>query len=191
MDADVVAAMAKWPNVPAVFGWLHLTARGEWRIRGEPIANAAIREFIGRNYLADAHGRWYFQNGPQRVFVSLELTPWVYRVDAQGRVTTQARATPARLKGAALLDDGRLLLVTELGPGVVDDHDSAWLLRAVTDFSGAPLNERGFERWMEGNDEAFADARRLCLEGSLVPFARLRADELPGRFGYVTAPDSD
>ncbi len=80
MDADVIAAMAKWPNVPAVFGWLQLTARGEWRIRGERIANPAIRAFIGRNYAVDSNGRWYFQNGPQRVFASLALTPWVYRV---------------------------------------------------------------------------------------------------------------
>ena len=39
MDADVLAAIAKWPDVPAVFGWLGLTAaigcaviwaRAEW-----------------------------------------------------------------------------------------------------------------------------------------------------------------
>ena len=49
MDESVVAALAKWPNVPAVFGLLALTGRGEWRLRGEPIANVAIRDFIGRN----------------------------------------------------------------------------------------------------------------------------------------------
>src|SRR5690606_15898587 len=35
MDPEVLAAIAKWPNVPAVYGWLGLTARGEWRLRGE------------------------------------------------------------------------------------------------------------------------------------------------------------
>jgi hypothetical protein len=191
MDADVVAAMAKWPNVPAVFGWLSLTARGEWRIRGERIGNEAIRAFIGRNYAGDKRGRWYFQNGPQRVYAALEATPWVYRVDAQGRVTAHTGASPRRCEGAALLDDGHLLLVTELGPGIVDDRDAAWCLRAVTDFTGLPLNERGFERWTDGRDEAFVSARLLQLDGGLVPVERLRADDLPERFGYVLTPASD
>jgi hypothetical protein len=59
MDPLVLAALAKWPDVPAVTGWLSLTARGDWRLRGEPIGNDAIRAFIGRNYASDAQGRWY------------------------------------------------------------------------------------------------------------------------------------
>jgi hypothetical protein len=188
MDADVLAAMARWPNVPAVFGWLQLTARGEWRIRGERIGNEAIRDFIGRNYAADAQGRWYFQNGPQRVYLSLELTPWVYRVDAHGRVSAHTGAVPTRLASAALLDDARLLLATELGPGVVDDRDTAWCLRAITDFTGLPLNERGFERWTDGRDEAFVKPALLNLAGDLVRIERLRTTDLAQRFGFVADP---
>jgi len=188
MDPDVIAAMARWPNVPAVFGWLQLTARGEWRIRGERIANDAIRAFIGRNYAVDPHGRWYFQNGPQRVFVSMALTPWVYRVDADGRVGTHTGLVPARLATAALLDDGHLLLATDLGPGVIDDRDTAWALRAVTDFTGLPLNERGFERWTDGRDEAFVKPALLRLDGDLTRIERLRAADLEQRFGFVADP---
>jgi len=77
MDEIVSRSMLKWPDVPAVYGWLSLDRRGNWMIktvagRFERIANAAVREFIGRNYAADAEGRWYFQNGPQRVFVALD-----------------------------------------------------------------------------------------------------------------------
>jgi len=69
MDEIVSRSMLKWPDVPAVYGWLSLDRRGNWAIktaggRFERIANAAVREFIGRNYAADAEGRWYFQNGP-------------------------------------------------------------------------------------------------------------------------------
>ena len=188
MDAEVVAAMAKWPNVPAVFGWLRLTARGEWRIRGEAIGNAAIRAFIGRNYAVDTHGRWYFQNGPQRVYAALELTPWVYRVDAQGQVSTHAGVAPTTCLGAGLLDDGHLLLLTELGAGVVDDRDTAWCLRAVTDFTGLPLNERGFERWTEGQDEAFLKPALLSLDGPLTRIERLRTADLESRYGFVADP---
>lgn len=188
MDRDVITAMARWPNVPAVFGWLSLTARGEWRIRSERIGNEAIRAFIGRNYAADAQGRWYFQNGPQRVYATLELTPWVYRVDAQGRVSAHTGAVPARCIGAALLDGGHLLLVTDLGPGVVDDRDAAWCLRAVTDFTGLPLNERGFERWTDGRDEAFVKPALLHLDGDLIRIERLRTADLEQRFGFVADP---
>ena len=85
MDQAVIRALAKWPGVPAVYGWLALDERGNWLLRGAsaggfgPIGNAALREFIGRNYARDPRGCWYFQNGPQRVYVRLACAPFVYR----------------------------------------------------------------------------------------------------------------
>ncbi len=110
MDEIVKAAMAKWPNVPAVYGWLELTARGEWRIKGEPIDNASIRDFIARNYAHDDHGNWFFQNGPQRVFVSLEATPLIYRLDESGRLQAHTGTRPRELRGVFADPEGRLLL---------------------------------------------------------------------------------
>jgi len=187
MDADVLAAIARWPNVPAVFGWLTLTARGEWRIRGERIGNDAMRAFIGRNYACDERGRWYFQNGPQRVFVELAVTPWVYRFDGRA-LATHTGVVPGKLAAAALLDDGRFVVATELGAGLIDDRDSAQFLRAVTDFAGMPLNERGVERWLEGKDEAFVAAASLALPGRAQRIERLGAGALPARFNFVKAP---
>jgi Protein of unknown function (DUF2946) len=188
LDEIVLAAIAKWPNVPAVFGWLALTARGEWRIRGERIENTAVRDFIGRNYAVDAQGRWYFQNGPQRVFVELEATPWVYRLAPGQPLLAHTGARPRALVSAALLDDGRFLLVTDLGAGLVDDRDAALLLRAVTDFAGMPLNERGIERWFEGKDEAFVAVRQLEVDSPPRRIERLRTIDLPARFRFVRAP---
>jgi hypothetical protein len=84
MDDIVIRAMAKWPKVPVVYGWLSLDRRGRWSIKSgsperpdaashgfEPVTNQKLVEFIGRNYTHDAQGRWYFQNGPQRVYVAL------------------------------------------------------------------------------------------------------------------------
>jgi hypothetical protein len=42
-------------------------------------------DFIQRNYDHDADGCWYFQNGPQRVYVELEAAPWVLRIGARAR----------------------------------------------------------------------------------------------------------
>ena len=66
MDAAVIAALAKWPNVPAVFGWLRLDRRGNWLIREQQIRQP-LAAFINRNYASDELGRHFFQNGPQRV----------------------------------------------------------------------------------------------------------------------------
>jgi hypothetical protein len=141
MDASVLAALAKWPNVPDVFGWLSLTARGEWRIRGEPIGNAAIRAFIGRNYASDNKGRWYFQNGPQRVFVTLDAMPWVIRVSdgLSAHTGTPVRACTA----AVLLDDGRIVLQTDLGAGIVDDRDNPLLLPAMHELNSLDVTVFG------------------------------------------------
>jgi len=43
MDEVVVRSIAKWPGVPAVYGWLELDRRGGWRIKGERIGNGAAR----------------------------------------------------------------------------------------------------------------------------------------------------
>ena len=80
MDEIVKQGMAKWPNVPSVYGWLGLDRRGHWLIKGERIANTIVADFIGRNYERDDRGRWFFQNGPQRVFIALDYTPFVYRM---------------------------------------------------------------------------------------------------------------
>src|SRR5215212_988120 len=80
MDDIVLRGLAKWPDVPAVYGWLTLDRRGNWLIKGDSISNAAVTAFIGRNYERDPEGRWFFQNGPQRVYVALAYTPLVYRV---------------------------------------------------------------------------------------------------------------
>jgi len=35
MDDIVKAALKKWPNVPACYGWLALDARGDWYMRDD------------------------------------------------------------------------------------------------------------------------------------------------------------
>jgi hypothetical protein len=121
MDDAVARSLARWPNVPAVYGWLELDRRGNWRIKGEKIANVALREFISRNYEADAQGRWYFQNGPQRVYVTLAYTPLVVRHEADAVFDHCGRPFAAREvyrdeEGSVLLSDG-------LKIALLDDRD--------------------------------------------------------------------
>ena len=121
MDEIVARSMARWPNVPAVYGWLQLDRRGNWRIKGERIANAALREFIARNYLADERGCWFFQNGPQRVFVELAYTPLVVHFEGEALLDHCARPF---IPGQVLLDEeGSILIEGQDSIALLDDRD--------------------------------------------------------------------
>lgn len=180
-------SMLKWPDVPAVYGWLSLDRRGNWMIKSvagrfERVANAAVREFIGRNYAADGQGRWYFQNGPQRVFVALDYTPWVYRLDDAGkRLIAHTGAEPQAFRAMFLDDGGALLLETELGIGVLLDRDLSAVLESLTDEGG-----RTAERMLE--EVAKGAGARAMLHGKNVPLASISAADAPRRFGFVARP---
>ena len=140
MDDIVKQAMHKWPNVPDCFGWLGLDERGQWFMRddgaqaqgaftsGKPgakgslLTHSKLMDFIARNYEADAQGRWYFQNGPQRVFIELQATPWVWRLASDGAITSHTGRSAQYLQ--CLLDEtGRVYLNTDLGLGLVHSMD--------------------------------------------------------------------
>ncbi|HUQ75101.1 MAG TPA: DUF2946 family protein [Burkholderiales bacterium] len=121
MDAVVAQAMAKWPNVPAVYGWLSLDRRGNWLIKGEKIANQALREFISRNYEADATGCWYFQNGPQRVYVALAYTPLVVHYDGDALIDHCGRRF--QLEQTYIDDEGSVVMQGAGTIALLDDRD--------------------------------------------------------------------
>src|SRR3954471_3969564 len=123
MDSVVARAMAKWPNVPAVYGWLSLDRRGNWLIKGERITTGALRECIARNYEAQADGRWYFQNGPQRVYVTLAYTPLV--VHYEGEALFDQRGRPFSASATFQDDEGSVLIEGEGGIALLDDRDLA------------------------------------------------------------------
>jgi hypothetical protein len=123
MDEIVARSLAKWPNVPAVFGWLSLDRRGNWLIKGERISNLALRDFIARNYEADEKGRWYFQNGPQRVYVALAYTPLVVHYDGEQLYDHCGR--PFAPSQAFQDDEGSVLVAREAKVALLDDRDLA------------------------------------------------------------------
>lgn len=160
MDPSVLRAMARWPDVPAVYGWLALDRRGNWLLKERAgggfarIGNAALREFIGRNYAPDARGCWFFQNGPQRVFATLHYTPLVLHYAGQSLLDQCDR--PARATATYLDEEGSVLLGVERGVGLLDDRDLA--------------------RFAAGLGE---DWERL---------PRVRKADVPTRFGFVSEP---
>ena len=174
MDEIVKQALKKWPNVPHCYDWLALDARGDWymrddriqaagpfpKVKGSRIQHEKLREFIERNYLHDDAGSWFFQNGPQRVYVELEAAPWVWRLQAGALGAAPALVSHTGLAAcfaSAWVDDaGRLFIDADLGFGVVHTIDMELAADAVE--AGA---------WAPGE---------------------VRFEELPGRFGYRLKP---
>jgi hypothetical protein len=173
MDDIVKAALKKWPNVPACYGWLALDMRGDWymrddrtqatgpfpKVKGSRISHGKLREFIERNYGADAQGQWYFQNGPQQVFVELEATPWVWRLTSTEENAPRLHSHTAKLANfeSAWLDEcGRLFLMTDIGLGIVHSLDMHTAAEAI--------------------------------EGGIWPVREIQFSELPHRFKYCLSP---
>ena len=145
IDKSVQKAMAKWPEVPECFGWLNLNRRAEWSIKGEKIHHVKTQRFLQRNYNFDKLGRWFVQNGPQRVFVSLEYTPRLYGFSSHSGFYIHNEAKMPVLLDFFLDEYGNLLLSTALGVGVVDDRDlsaASDLIEAVNDIP-TELSYRG------------------------------------------------
>lgn len=148
MDEHVIAAMARWPDVPAVYGWLSLSEAGQWRLHpqgdalrrpaspGESISSPQILTFMDRNYAVDPLGQWYFQNGPQRVYVRLDAAPFIVHITndtASGRLKlrTHTGLDVTRLQALHLDAHGRLYAATEHGAALVAGRDLPALLGAL------------------------------------------------------------
>ena len=198
MDDSVLEAIKRWPNVPAVFGWLSLTARGQWRLHpdgnahegsvGESISNPQILAFISRNYAHDEHGQWFFQNGPQRVYVRLDAAPWiVFADDSQATLATHTGLTIESVTDISIDDAGRLYLQTERGTGMLIDRDLPRFAQSLRTESGQSLEDW----WADGPSQARLVATspkwHACCQHLTI--TKLRADQATDRqLGFVANP---
>jgi hypothetical protein len=156
MDEIVKQAMAKWPNVPHCYGWLALDARGNWRMRderaqhfneaGDKLTNPALVGFITRNYQSDEQGRWYFQNGPQRVYLNLETTPFIARTDPVHGFVLHTGGPLGEVDAAWLTESGELLLRSGDVLAQLDDRDFAQVLPQL-ELNGRPVGDHALLGW--------------------------------------------
>jgi hypothetical protein len=193
MDDIVLRGMAKWPNVPAVYGWLSLDRRGNWLLKGERVVNPGIAAFFGRNYGHDQQGRWFFQNGPQRVYVALDYTPHIYRItatpDSTLTLTSHSGAAVTAIHAAYIDETGHLLLDTDLGVGLVHDADLEML---VPRFSRPGTRQPG-DAALAATLDALQAGEPVALELVVSGTARItvrpiRAASVAERFGFIARP---
>jgi hypothetical protein len=122
----ITKANIKWPNVPDVYNWLSLDHRGNWLIKREKIHHQGLKDFISTHYTEDSLGRWFFQNGPQRVFVTLGYTPYVLSIQSDGTTThfkTQTNKVIASFDQLWIDNEGRMLASWGRHIGLISDQD--------------------------------------------------------------------
>ena len=193
MDDIVKKAMAKWPDVPHCYGWLGLDARGAWRMRderaqhlglpGDKVIQQALLGFINRNYMVDERGCWYFQNGPQRVFLNLERTPFVARTDPQHGLVLHTGEPVTALDRVFMTEAGDVIIDAGGKIAQVDDRDVAQLVASM-EMDGASVADEALMEWLEGRAGklVFKYAGKELLAG------RVKRDEVPAFFGFVRLP---
>lgn len=206
MDTIVKQALIKWPNVPHCFGWLGLDARGAWRMQtlqnsnksasetqakklpSEKIRHPVLLDFINRNYSHDAQGRWYFQNGPQRVYIDLESTPYIARTDSSGLFVLHTGAPIARVQTVWLSEQGKIYLQdkdkNKDRVALLDDRDMAQCLAHVH-LDGSIIKDEHLLAWLETPKGA---SLSLQWQGQFIPIKHILEQNVAAHFGFIRLP---
>jgi hypothetical protein len=198
MDKIVQQAMAKWPNVPHCYGWLLLDARGAWRMRderaqasnlpGDRITNPALLQFIHRNYTHDAKGQWFFQNGPQRVYVDLEATPFILHTDPAHGLMLHTGEPFTSINSVWMTERGEFLLAGSERIAMLDDRDLAQCMDDLRIGNDVPSEEQ-LVAWLHGAGNE--SGMTWTYQGHQYPLGRILREELTVRFGFILRPDKN
>lgn len=198
MDKSVLDAMEKWPNVPAVYGWLSLNQAGLWRfhsggdyqrgVPGESISNSTLTEFIGRNYAHDERSYWFFQNGPQRVFVGLDATPWIAHLDQELHLRKQDHSLIGTVNHWYIDEQGKLYALTPEGMVLIQGRDVQSLFEQFTfqqtpEALAIPLQEEHLLQVLEQGVKL-----KLLHARYTAPFSAVKLKDIEAIGGFVAVP---
>ncbi len=202
MDNLVLQSLTKWPAVPNCFGWLALDRRGRWRIRseytqkynlpGEVIQNSNLNNFITRNYSRDQIGRYFFQNGPQRVFITLDAAPWIVRITPSNEVLQLVTQCQNEFHPQEALSDesGNIFISGITMQSILKDEGIPTFIQ-LNQPSIALLHDHDLGLF---SDLAKLDNHSCSLEsswnwlGRILPIHPIHSLEIPSKFGFNKNP---
>ena len=203
MDEQVLRSLAKWPNVPDCFGWLALDRRGQWRMRdefaqtnklpGQVIEHVAFKEYISRNYSCDSIGRHFFQNGPQRVFVTLDATPWIARIIPSNeglQLMTQCHSS-IEPSGALTDENGNIYIVGLVKQAIFQDLKNHSFTQQ-SNLTVALLHDHDLDHFSELaclREEACSFGGSWNWQGKQLPLDPIHSSELATQFHFVATPN--
>ena len=204
MDEQVLRSLIKWPNVPDCFGWLALDRRGQWRMRdeyaqsnqlaGQVIQHVALNEFISRNYACDALGRYFFQNGPQKVFITLDAAPWIARIipnEGGPQLLTQCGTLIKPL--SALSDEiGNIYIAGLISQAIAPDAVSDVFTHQES-VSVALLHDHDLDLFAEQSkvhEDACSFRGTWKWNETELPIEPIHSSELSARFHFIKKPSN-
>jgi hypothetical protein len=202
MDEQVLRSLVKWPNVPDCYGWLALDRRGQWRMRnefaqennlpGQVIEHHALKEFISRNYASDPLGRYFFQNGPQRVFISLDTTPWIARIIPDNQELQLMTQCHTSIQPSAALSDenGNIYIVGLIDQMIYQDLEKQEFSKEKI-LSVALLHDHDLDLFSELaklHEEACSFGGSWNWHSKQLPLNPIHSKELEATFHFTTKP---
>ncbi|MBU3616172.1 DUF2946 family protein [Polynucleobacter sp. JS-Polo-80-F4] len=204
MDDQVLRSLIKWPNVPDCYGWLALDRRGQWRMRdeftqlnnlpGQVIQHIALKEFIARNYACDELGRYFFQNGPQRVYITLDATPWITRILPSDKGLSFINQCHQSMDPAGALSDenGNIYIVGNANQMIYNSNDSKnsqfteGTIQTIALLHDHDLDQ--FSGLAKLHEEACSFGGSWFWRDKQLPLDPIHSEELASRFNYIPKP---
>ncbi|MBU3540223.1 DUF2946 family protein [Polynucleobacter sp. UB-Tiil-W10] len=204
MDDQVLRSLMKWPNVPDCYGWLALDRRGYWRMRdeftqlnnlpGQIIQHTALNEFIARNYACNELGKYFFQNGPQRVFITLDTTPWIVRMIPDDNGPHLINQCHQIMEPTAALSDenGNIYIVGNVNQNICNSNDNGknQLIKSNSQ-TIALLHDHDLDHFSELaklREEACSFGGSWTWQGKQLFLDPIHSQELASRFNYIAKP---
>ena len=150
---------------------------------------------MNRNYAAQPNGAWYFQNGPQRVYVRIDAAPLIIRVDPATHTLTTHNGLLIRTVTQWYYDEtGQLYAKTDCGPGRIDDRDLLILSEVLQSDEGRSLFEA-----LEASPPVPGDQIKTLLDphhrfmslSTPAALVELASSDLPHTLQFIQNPGPD
>jgi hypothetical protein len=165
-------------------------------MQDDPVVHHGLIAFLNRQYTHDEQGNYFVQNGPQRVFVRLDYTPWVLRLVAENAplpqnqrlaLETHTGEPVENILAAAFDEEGNLLLEFPDGIALLCDRDLASLLAYLQKPNGDAADEADLAEQMELTPDE-PSTLTLRWNGKQIPVRKLLRSGIPKRYGFVSNP---
>jgi hypothetical protein len=164
------------------------------QLAGSIIQHLALNDFISRNYACDPLGRYFFQNGPQRVFITLDATPFIARItpgEGGPKLLTQCNA---EIKPqSALSDEKGNIYITGLFQQSFSDQIDGTAFTKAESLSVALLHDHDLDLFSEQSqvqEDACSFRGYWLWDGQNLPIEPIHSAELSKRFHFVKTPSN-
>lgn len=159
---------------------------------GQIIEHGALKEFIARNYACDSAGRYFFQNGPQRVFITLSAAPWIARIipgEDAPKIMTQCQ-TEINPTSALSDEQGNIYIAGSIQQSICKDLETQEFKTEVC--TGiALLHDHDLDQFSELaklREEACSFGGSWNWQDKQLPLDPIHSTELSEQFGFIKDP---